>query len=209
MTRDELVARIKEQLGFRTDKDAEIVEAIKIAQQQLEMEPELPEFLITERASINLTAGEERIQLPEDFLLEVEKSALWITDTDGIEHQLVKDDMDFLRGKFAGSAQALPEYYAIDSLYFRMFPTPDQVYTITMSYYAADTVLSSNVENKWLKNYPLLVGGIAGQIIAGALRDREAFATFQLWEQRERGSMLRRSTAKDFANMRVQMGGRI
>jgi len=164
MTRDEAVVEIQEILSFRTDQVAGIERRLKRAQTFAENGPQLPWFLKTERSSIATAVDEERIPLPNDFLKEYEESALWYvpTDTDEQEVPLVKDDLDFLRGKFPRTSTGIPTHYAIDSKYFRLFPTPDAAYTVKMVYYKKDTVLDSDIENLWLEHAPWILIGRAG-----------------------------------------------
>ena len=58
MIRSEAVARIQTRLSFRTDREAEIIDALKDTQVELEREHELPWFLLSEVASYSTTANE-------------------------------------------------------------------------------------------------------------------------------------------------------
>jgi hypothetical protein len=100
-----------------------------------------------------------------------------------------------------------PEAYALLGNYFRIFPTPDALYTLKTIYYAKDTTLDTNVENKWLKYAPMLILGRAGKFIAGPLRDTAAMQIFGEWEQIGQTSLIRRDTDRDLANRSLQMGG--
>ena len=134
MTRDEAVTRIQRTLGFTTANTTEIRDALQDSQVELERSAELPWFLLSEVASISTVKDEERILLPTDFLREWEDDALWYfngtADLDADKWvPLTKDDIQFLRGHRPSTGPP-PEAYAIDGLYFRIFPTPDAVYTL-------------------------------------------------------------------------------
>lgn len=213
MTRDEAVAHIKMQLGFRANQDSNIVSMLQLAQLQLELQPTKPWFLVSEDSYKRLTADEQRLVLPTDFLQEHEDGCLYYVpdDADGPDDHvmLVKDDYDVLKAEYKDTASGAPEAYALIGSYFRVFPIPDDTYLIRMVYYKKDTVLSSNVENGWLKYAPLVLMGKAGQMIAGGpLRDMEAVKVFQSWEQQGSLSLFGQQVARETTNHVRQMGGR-
>lgn len=215
MTRDEAVAMIKLQLGYRTTGDADIVTCLKLAQTTLEGAPVKPWFLVSEDAASTTTAGEPRLAVPEDFLEELEEAVLrYIPDTltDG-EVDLKKDDYDVLRKNFFDPATGTtetgpPEAYALVGEYFIIFPTPDDVYTIKQIYLQQDTVLDSNVENQWLKWVPKLIMGEAGKLISGGpLRDQMAFQIFSSWAAEGEALLHRQNISREQAGRNDQIGG--
>ncbi len=220
MTRDEAVAMIKLQLGFRSNQDANIVTCLKLAQTQLELQPVRPWFLISEDNYAVLTPDEQRLALPTDFLEEVEDAVLRYVPDDAEsvadEIDLVKDDYDVLRKNYRnwvnpvnGLATGAPEAYCLLDGYFRFFPTPDAAYTVHMIYYAGATVLDSNVENAWLKHAPLALMGKAGKMIAvGPLRDATAAQVFADWEAQGSLALHGRNISREQANHTRQIGGR-
>lgn len=213
MTRDEAVAMIKMQLGFRQNQDANIVLCMKLAQTQLEARPTKPWFLLGEDSYKRTTADEDRLVLPTDFLQEVDDGTLYYVpdDADGTEDHvlLVKDEYDVLKKEYAETEPGAPEAYAIIGSYFRLFPTPDDDYLIRMLYFKKDTVLDTNVENGWLKYAPMLMMGKAGQLIAGGpLRDADALKVFQSWEAEGGLTLAGQEVARSVTNRRLQMGGR-
>lgn len=212
MTRDEAVAMIKLQLGFRSNQDENIVTCLKTAQVQLELQPTKPWFLVSEDSFKRVTVGEQRVPLPSDFLQEHEDGCLYYVpdDADGPEDHvlLYKDDYDVLKGNFANEASGPPQAYCILGKYFRVFPVPDDQYVIRMTYYKQDTVLSTNVENGWLKYAPFLMMGKAGKMIAGGpLRDAEAMKVFQGWEAEGLLALSGQETARNVTNHSRQVGG--
>ena len=210
MTRDEAVARAQVSLGFRTDKVPEIINALQDAQLEAERGPDLPWWLVTEVASRDTVIDEERIPLPTDFLREYEGGALWYfngsaTDDRDKWRELIKETVDELRVTFPG--EGTPCAYALDECYFRIFPTPDAIYTLKMRYYKRAAVLSSNIENDWLKHEPFLLIGKAGQRVAEGLRDQTAVQVFQQQELEAFQRMLRETRAREDANSNYVMGG--
>ena len=214
MTRDEAVALMQQQLGFRTDLASTIVTNMKFAQTNLESAPTKPWFLISEDSYADTVSGEQRIAIPTDFLEEIDEATLrYIPDdlTDG-EIDLIKGDYDQLRKDYQDTttgttAVGEPEAYALLDGYFRIFPTPDDVYRLKMIYYKQDTVLSSDIENNWLKWAPKLLMGETGAMIASSLRDAAALGTFQRWTSEGRVLLFGQNEARKHANMNYQMGG--
>ena len=210
MTRDEAVTEIQNTLGFRTDKSTEIVTALKNAQVKLEKGAVLPWFLLTEVASEPTVNAEERVAIPSDFIREWEEDPLWffVAGTGGDDDawvELAKEDLAFLRDKYPG--KGAPIAYALDALYYRIFPTPDAAYTLKHIYYKNDTVLSSNVTNLWLTHFPHLMIGEAGRLFAPGLRDKDAVRQFQEWAAEGRREMLVGNEAGMNSSRRYVMGG--
>lgn len=208
MTRNEAVALIQQQLGFRTDKSDEIVTNMKLAQQSLEKGKILPWWLKSERSYIYTTADEQRVPLPTDFLREAEDSQLVYVPEDTTEKLvfLDKDTTEQLE-QFYGIETGAPKAYSIDGVYFRIFPTPDDVYQIRMVYMKKDQVLDTNIENKWLLHLPYLIMGVTGTLIASALRDTTALSVFQGWARDGLAMMYTENEAREHTNMDYQIGG--
>lgn len=210
MTRDDAVTRIQHTLGFRTDKITEIINALQDAQVLLERGATLPWFLQTEVSSVVTVANVERVTIPSDFLREWEEDPLWyfVAGTGGDDDawtELAKEDLAFLRDAYPGSGE--PIAYALDIKYFRIFPTPDAIYTLKMVYYKTDAVLSTNIENQWLKYFPYLMIGEAGRLFSPGLRDKDAMAQFSRWAAEGRAQMLIENEARIHSSRRYVMGG--
>ena len=212
MDRDSAVSRVKRNLAFKTGTslDTDIIEALQDAQVELEKGTTLPWFLESEVSSISTVDGEERVKLPGDFIREWEDDPLWYYNGDADEAAdkwtpLAKDDLEELRRIYPG--EGAPEAYQLDIKYFRIFPTPDDEYTLKMIYYKHDTVLTSNVENLWLEHFPWLLIGKAGVTIAAALRDKDAVGVFAVLEQDNYTAMVNDTEARRHASRRYIMGG--
>jgi len=217
MTRDEAVAHIQMQLGFRTTLSSSIISQLQLAQQNLETGPTLPWFLISEDSYIRTEDGEQRVPLPTDFLEEADEAVLrYIPDdlsAENPEVDLIRDEYDVLRKNYMDTATGTiktgpPEAYALFGEYFRVFPTPDDDYLIRMIYYQQDDLLTTNIENQWLKYIPKLLMGLAGkQLSGGPLRDQVAFSTFDAWEKEGRAMLLSKEIRRDISNRNLQVGG--
>ena len=210
MLRDAGVALIKEQLAFKTTLDANIVRYLQLAQTTLERGPTKPWFLISEDTFTSTVADEERISLPLDFLQEVEDGAFryrpdnWPDDE---EVELVKDEYDVLKRNFVDNEAGPPEAYALIGNYFRIFPTPDDVYNIRLIYYKKGVTLDTNVENEWLREIPLLLLGTAGNMMTTPVRDKEAKTTFTDWVNVGLKLLHGHDTSRDMANRVMAVGG--
>lgn len=214
MLRSEAIALIQQQLGFTTAMSSTITSNLQLSQQVLEQAPTKPWFLITEDSYIDTVSGEQRIPLPTDFLQETDDALLRYVPTDTTEEEvdLWKDDYDVLMENFKDTVtrvmrEGSPEAYALMGSYFRIFPLPDDAYRLRMIYYAKAEVLSSDIENAWLKYAPYLLMGHAGKNVAAAMRDSNALGVFTGWEREGRLILTTQNEARQHSNRRYQMGG--
>ncbi len=209
MLRDVARQRIQDTLAFRSDRATEIVDRLQDAQVNLEREPELPWFLKTEITSNSTTSGEERLVVPDGFIREYDEDALWYFNSTAADADkwtpLAKDDLEILRETHPGLGSPLA--YHLDEKYYRIFPTPDDVYLLKQIYFREASTLATNIENDWLKYYPYLMIGEAGRLIAPAFRDAEGKATFDQWATEGRQRMQRDTEARLHAGRRYIMGG--
>ena len=167
MLRDTLFSLLSQRLGNRADLVSRMSTEVQLLQEVvLEKHAWLPWFLETEMASTVTVLGEARIQLPDDFLSELEEQSLWIYDST-LENPylgLDKKDFDDMIVRFPGTGK--PRAYALGADYFYLGPAPDDEYPLKMRYYAMDTVLDSNIENKWLKHASDVVLAELGIVMA-------------------------------------------
>lgn len=215
MTRDEAVAMIKLQLGYRTTGDSDIVTCLQLAQTTLEGAPVKPWFLTYKDYALVTVATTPTVAIPTDFLEELEDGVLRYiptTLTEG-EVDLVKDQYDVLRKNFldtvTGTTETgVPEAYALLGDYFYIFPVPAAAYNLKLDYIAKATALSTNVENAWLKWTPKLLMGEAGKLISGGpLRDKTAFDIFSSWAAEGEALASRQTTSRSEAGHSAQIGG--
>lgn len=209
MTRDEAVAVIKVWLTRADDStlDSIIVTQMQYVQQNVcENHVTLPWFLLSEFLSINTTANEERLPLPNNFLREHEECSLWIFNTDLNKWvPLSKDDYDVLLNTYPTAD--LPKAYALDGSYFRLKPTPDDVYQIRQRVYLRDTVLSTNIENNWLKYAgDWLMNETAALVAKRHLRDDELYDELKSEANKGMDKLFVVDEARKHANRNYKMG---
>ena len=219
MIRSEAEDQIRETLGRTgTDLRTEIIFAMNLAKRQLEGAPELPWFLLTEVSSVTCTAGDERLQVPTKFLREAEEdSGLFIYNTSDLDADnpdewiaLQKWDNETLRDNYSDQTVALdqPTHYALVGDYFKLYPVPDEAYTLKMIYYSQDTDFSSgsDTENEWLKWAPDVIIGKAGKWVATRKRDIKARKMFEEDYREALARMMIENEARRQANWTQGMG---
>lgn len=209
MTRDEAVATIKRGLGFLqgTTHDDAIIAALKQAQTAREGGRSLPWFLLQEDQTLAITADTANYALPTGFFREdIDFNPVTVTDSDGDVTILEPLAYDEAKALYKEGASGTPEVYVVRNTEVWLFPTPDAALTLTWSYYAADTVLDTNVENKWLADAPYVLIADAGLKMAKDLRDQEAAAIFTADKSEWDAWYTRRMTEQREANTRYVVG---
>lgn len=208
MTRDEVVSLMQIQLGFRTDQSTNLITCLQAAQVTLEREAVKPWFLLSAVSVLVTVADTRTIALPDDFLGENEEDKIFYipADTEDDPVELEKDVNQQLLATYARE-EGTPEAYAIVGTNMHIYPLPDDVYTLQWTYYAKDTVLSTNVENQWLAHFPLLLAGEAGMLLAPAMRNAEATAIFDRWRKEGRIQLYRENERRMHDNTDPQIGG--
>lgn len=180
MTKAELYKILAWRLGDRDDMTERMDSELDYVQEYvLEGNVWAPWFLVTEQAAAPLTAGERRLPYPEDFLSELEESALWLELAGGGTLELVKGEYDVLARKYPITGQ--PLRYSTQGEYFHFFPTPNLEYTVFMRYYGRDEKITLDTgKSKWLKYCSDVVIAELGFILAGKhIKDANLAAAFQ------------------------------
>lgn len=185
-TVQDAIDRIKGRLRRDSDDalDSRIRTELQALQDELEQGPVFPHFLLTELASYTLTAGEPRVPVPEDFIMEYEDGTLFIEESDGSTTAIEKDVWESIKPRpDRWEDSDTPRAYALVGNNFRLVPTPDSALTLKMIYYARDTKigdLSDNQSNKWLTNQPsVMINGAGMNLAKYHLRDADATKMFQ------------------------------
>lgn len=208
MTRNEAVAFIKQVLGYRTSGDDQIVTNLQQQQIKLELSPTKPWFLLSELSIRPTVAEETRLPIPTDFLQEYEEGCLFYLDEDEELVKLKKDEYDVLQLNYKEEEPGPPQAYALTGGYFRLFPTPDDIYTIKMLYYKkAATLASGTGTNEWLTHVPELLCAKAGIIMAMSLRDYEAKKLFSEMVAENMMLLENQNEARKHDNFDMQIGG--
>lgn len=184
MLRDDAITLLADRMQ-RSDITTRLQNEMQVAQSKLELMPFLPWFLLTELATGATIANEERVALPADFLREPDEdeATLWLVDnttSPAKKSFLNKSTYALLVDKYKNSIYQQPLEYALVGQYFRLRPIPDTVYTVQFLYYAAGVVLSSNIENVWLKYAPELLIARTGMLAAKYPNDQVRFQQFQM-----------------------------
>lgn len=210
MTLQEAIDQIKVITGFRRDLDAQIVKQLKFAQANLEQGPTMPWFLLSEVSTNVTTVNGRRILIPDDFIREYEDGALWFAPSGEDEIALEKADNDELMRIFGTVAEGQPQAYSLDGKYFKIYPLPDDVYTVKLLYYRHDTPMDQvqlSDSSLWLANAPDCIIGRAGSVLASGLRDKDAMDRFTSMEAQGRVAMYNENEARKHANRSYQIGG--
>lgn len=209
MLRNDAVELIKQGLGFRTGTaiDANIIRTMKHVQWKLEHGALLPWFLVSEILTISTVIGEPRVLVPNGFLREIDEGALWRFEATaaGTWTELIKKNFDFLQRKQQGTGA--PAFYSLLGRYFRLFPAPAAVYPLKVVCYLQDTLLDTNIQNKWLEHAEDLMIANTGMMLSGDLVNRVAMARFQGEAAAAAARYVVENEAREHANRQYVVGG--
>lgn len=213
MIRDDAVTRILSRLGNRDPVEYTTIILYEMDDaQRYELEGDaslLPWFMLSESSGALFTPGEERLEIPEDFVMEFEDSPLQTLNFESNRYvPLKKDDWDAIVAKYAESAPGMPKAYALVNQYFRVAPVPDLEYPAKFIYFAQQPLPSvANVENSWLKYAADLLLARTGYTVASKhLQDMELAGKFLAEGVIARARLWRLNEARLHANHEYQMG---
>ncbi len=170
-----LIVRVNDELG-KPDVDARIPNANLAAIRHYESE----RFWFTEGESTAATvASQQAYAMPADFL---EADALTVTRS-GIRYPLKRRPWTWLRRQdIDGSLETLPKSWAYFADQIWLYPIPDQVYTLTVSFLKRLAVLSARADtNAWMTHGEELIRERAKYDLVrqGPGRDLELAAVFR------------------------------
>ena len=184
-TQAQTIAAVARRLGRRTNLDADILLEMDIVQQTvLERNGRIvPWFLpFTINSALPTVADTETITLPADFIGVPEQGGFFLNNSDGDWIKIVKGDYGHNLTKHQDET-GFPEAYSIDSLYLRLRPIPDAVYSGRLAYKAKDALPSataSGSSNLWMTHFPdLLIYQTAQWCARDILQDFELATTFE------------------------------
>lgn len=179
--------------------DEMVITELNLAQTRMEHKAVLPWFLLSNMASEDLQVGQERVQLPDRFLVENDESDLWLVDPEGVRTPLKKTDYDSMRNKYTKGGT--PKEYAIVGRYFYLRPVIDAPgYKIEMIYFkGAPEIIAGGPEgDEWLRHYPDLLIAEAGRVLAEFyLKMPQASTAFGLLRTEAYDDMIRRETFRE------------
>ena len=238
MDRDTAVSRIASKVGFRTDLNLAIQNALQDVQDELERGAILPWFLIQENTPFPITppvpavAQPLEVALPVNFIHETDYhdgNLRYQEKTPGPTLFLEKMDLMPAENYFFGRRISRwnenveiivvedtdfipgpPMVYVLRQNTVRIYPGPDIAYTLTWDYYAHDTsLIGSNVTNQWLTFAPWLLIAKAGLLVATDLRDNEAVQYFSGIEQNAMRNYVAITDERERAGRVFAMGRRL
>lgn len=175
MLRDQAVDLLMKRLGNSKDvslRDDIIAEMVQAQATVLEGDVFHPWFLVTEEASSETTIGDERVELPDDFLSFWEYAGLYRYDDtlDDPYVEMDREDWDLIKAHLNYSDT--PTHYDATGKYLLLRPLADAVYPLRLWYIGRGADLSgtygdgNNIENVWLKWASDWLIGETGIIIA-------------------------------------------
>lgn len=218
MLRSEAILSIKRGLGFRSTQDTAIIAALKEAQRNLELGKTLPNWLIDFDASIAVTSGTNTIALPTGFIRLHDDYELYYINSSGANVFIPRKnyteaykafvasggtDADIVSNQSSPYPRAFVQLNKVEGI---LIPTPTVSFTAYLSYYKAEPVLDSDIENKWLANAPDYLIGLAGMTVAGNLRDKDALSEFTRRAKLGGGSLMGDIIEDELAGRPLIMG---
>lgn len=214
MNRADMITRIRRRLGYNTGLNAAIItDAIDDAQNELEELMEKPWFLESEEATIECTPSEERVPVPSNFLSLIPEQDLYVVDNNSVRWpltplttaQLRRTDQLILSNRVI---TGVPQFYALQGEYFRLYPVPQSNYQLKLIYYKRLVKMTADEdENDWAKHTPNSLIGKAGMIITAANGDAERYMEFEKTYTNAYAALMVASEAREHAGMQYVRGG--
>ncbi len=134
----------------RDDLTTQIPDFIRLAESRLDKELRIRELI--KRATTTTTAGDDTVNLPDDFLGIID---IFIEGSP--KQQLSYVTPSQYSAIYGGSVTGKPIVYTVLGKEFRLGPKPDTAYTLEILYHERIQNLSdSNTTNDVLTNYPEL-----------------------------------------------------
>lgn len=177
MTRDEIIALIRDRLAFNESlNEAIILRHLDVAQARYEQNAgrtPRPWFTLDTTNTVATVADTRTIALPSDFIEFDEEWPLTILDSGGVTYPLERKSFDVLVAD-TDLATAMPTHYAVGDSQLWLYPKPDAVYTINLPYYKRLPQLSTTTTSDWFVEFPMLLVEEAVLSIARSTRDEMA-----------------------------------
>lgn len=197
---------LKQRLGRYTagtvEFDEHMLDEIQAAQLRLEDGPELPWFLKERRSTFQTAAGQEYVNITNDFIR--------LRDEHEIPVQIYHDGQwkqihvyTYAQMWSNTSGTGLPTAAAIDGPRLVLSPIPDKVYSLKLGYYSKEPLPQPGlvITNGWLEWAMDLLIAEAGVILAmNYLKNQEAAAMFE----KQRVTAKKRLTEQNIA---YEVGG--
>ncbi len=160
-------------------------------------------WFLEEIAEGTTTASQDYIELPENFLEEVEDSVVELQNSEGVWTELTKVSRGKLKEETANELPAIPEGYAIWGSRFLLGPTPDAEYNYRFPYYGRTEEVEDNTAeatNPWLIEFFNYVACETLIIVAGQhLQSSEVLQKISAGRSRLYDQFLKAVTQRDIA----------
>ena len=221
MTRTEAVQRINDAIGFRSlgnPLEATIIRRLQEAQRDLEKGKTLPRFLIQEDQPLVLNTGEHTTPLPAGFLRDVDETGIrfYIAPNstrvrflkrvyykDGIQASAFVSEHD----PSEPIQRRAPQFYVIRKTAIDFITVANTTYNFLWDYYKAADLLTTDIENAWLRFAPEWLIGEAGLRLARSLGNQQAQTEFDAVRTAGRAASFGEDLADELSSGPLQMGG--
>jgi hypothetical protein len=183
VTRSEAVVRINDGLGFKPSGhslEPKIILRLQEAQRDLEKGKTLPRFLLQEDQSTTLLKGQHSVVLPVGFIREADDNRLHFFNpsSDIAQYLRPKRYSDAVIANLREQGPVGPSIYVIRNTTIDFITKADVDYILSWDYYKADAILTTDVENAWLREAPEWLIGEAGYRMAKDMRDGDGVQLF-------------------------------
>lgn len=217
LNRTQIITVVLNRAGNRAD-DTTLVDFAKmelnLAIAELESQPFLPWFLLSNEVTLTITSGDPNVTLPADFLREYEDEDVWYYNADNTPTRvaLTKIDVDDLTQLHRGVDANEPTTYALVGNQFVIGPTPSDAAalgSLKTRHFARSTELTDSVlTNPWTLNADFLLVNKLGHVMAEQyLRDQVLAASFEKKFILSYDLLMKTHVAREQANRDAQMGG--
>jgi hypothetical protein len=213
MTNEEFLTLILSRIGKRQTQEylqGIAVTEIQVFIQQKEMTmDELPFFLETADTR-TMTAGQWFMDLPSDFLKEIEETGMIGTDTDtGETFPIIKRIPDVVNAHIAACAPGKPKYYGIFGNRWIFGPVPNKAYQFSVPYGRKSALYLRNTQQTtdWILHAPQAVSNTIQEILAAQhLQAPEMAATYRPLAAQAWAQFNDYCNARKYSNVHVSSG---
>lgn len=173
--------------------------------QEWERGPFHPWFLEKRSSGLTAVVDTHQVNLPSDFLLQVEDTDLYLVDSEGERELIPRGYHEDLESRFLGEDSALPEGYDIFGGQLWFGPSPDEAYEIQLKYYKTTTPppdTSASVSNEWVLNAQgLVVAAASERLMRTYIKDTKRATEFAAEAAQKMVSLHKYHEARAHANM--------
>jgi len=194
-----MVSRVRDELNRGTDHDTRIKQSIVSA---IKYYTEKRFFFTTKRATSATADGVEYVALPSDF---IEVDSLILTEDDQNDILMERTPRWIEQHKLQVSYESRPECFAVQDNELRLWPTPDDTYSLLMTYHCelpeVSVSASDAATNAWMTTGEELIRLHAKvDMLENVLRGAESIQEAQMLRAREQqvlAALVRRSRRQE------------